>query len=425
MNGQQPEQNPVRPDFGQPQGGPAPASFNPQGMGFGSQAPSQSAWTPSAVPTPGPIAPAAPVAPVAPTPVNLAASPAPVAPQPTPVPAPAPTPAPAAPVTPPSVGGSGVVAPPPTGAQFEARTMKSDMESLKVTGGGEPVPQSFAPSSLDVGGNAFDPKAAATVKKGGKGAEKVIIWSAVTVGVIGAGILGYMLVKPLLTTTPAVTENPTVETGAPITPPPAAPESEVIPEVPVVAAHTSFFTLAADKTEEKLLTTLTAPDIKTAFISSPLDVPVDGSIREVVLKTAAGPIVFSDFISALFPGIPVDSARSAFVSDYTVFVYHSNATDLPGFIAKVDSAASPESLTAFSSALESSTVLGNLYPVDPGKLGAFKDGSINGKPVKYAAFAKAGYAFDYGWFKAADGSNYLVISSSYEGMKEAVKRAGF
>lgn len=418
MNGQLPEEN-LKPESATP----TPASFNTQGAGFGAPMPPQSAWSPSSVPPAGPIpsvAPAAPMMEGAPEPINLAASPAPAAPV-----APMPAPRPMTPVVPPSVGAGAVVPPPPpSAAQFEVRTMKSDVESMKQSGGGEPLPQSFSPASLGGSEPAFNPTTAP--KKGGQGANKIIIIGIVAVGLVGVGILGYMLVKPLLVgpdLTPIVNTPPVEEVLPPVELPPATtPETEL---VPAAAVHTSLFTLAADKVEERVLPTLTIADIKAAFIPAVGETIADTSIREVVTKVGTASVTFPEFISTLIPDMNSEAIKTVFVPDFTLFVYKDKTADLPGFIAKVDPAATPDALAAFSTSLEASTGLGVFYPEDPGTIGAFKAGSVNSKPIKYAAFSKAGYAFDYGWFKAADGVQYLVVSSSYAGMKEAVRRAGF
>jgi len=419
MNGQLPEEN-LKPEGAS--AAPTPASFNTQGAGFGAPMPPQSAWSPSSVPPAGPMPSTAPAASMmngAPEPINLAASPA--APS---APMPVAAPRPMTPVVPPSVG-AGAVVPPPSAAQFEIRTMKSDSESMKQAGGGEPLPQSFSPASLAGSEPAFDPNSAAP-KKGGQGTNKIVIIGIVVVGLIGVGILGYMLVKPLLVgsdLTPIVEAPPAEEVTPPTELPPAnVPEAEIIP---ATAVHASLFTLAADKVEERVLPALAIADIKASFVPAVGEVVADTSIREVVTKVGVTPVTFSEFISTLIPDMNAEAIKTVFVPDFTLFVYKDKAADLPGFIAKVDPAATPEALAAFSTSLEASTGLGVFYPEDPGKIGAFKAGSVNSKPIKYAAFSKAGYAFDYGWFKAADGTQYLVVSSSYAGMKEAVRRAGF
>jgi len=419
----------MKPDFAGAAGGPAPASFNPQGAAnFGAQVPPPTSWSPSAAPTPGAIPPTlpsdmsdSPVPPAAPMPQVMPASPmgGPASPAPAPTPmsaAPAPRPA-----SPSIEAVAASVPPPPSSAEFEVRTMKSDTESLKQTGGGAPMPQTFSPASLADNVPAFDPNSATSGKKDKKGVEKIIIMIVVVVGLIGAGILGYMLIKPLLVpAAPApVVTAPEAEILPPVELPPAAPEEEL----PATIAHASFFTLAADSTDDRILPALTLADIKTAL--APTGTPADTSLREVVMKVETTPVILPDFIATVIPGMNAEAVATVFEPDFTTFVYRDKTTDLPGFIGKVKADATPESMVAFSSSLEASTELGNLYPEDPGAIGEFKDGAINGKTVKYASFANGGYAFDYGWFKAADGSNYIVISSSYAGMKEAVRRAGF
>ena len=90
-----------------------------------------------------------------------------------------------------------------------------------------------------------------------KGIEKTVIIVLVIAVLIGAGVLGYMIIKPLLTApAPTPVIIPSEEVLPPVELPPAAPgvEEEVPPSAAV--AHTSFFTLAADKTDSLETNTL-------------------------------------------------------------------------------------------------------------------------------------------------------------------------
>lgn len=211
MNGQEPQENQVKPEFGAAAGTP-PTSFNPQ-FGFSNQNPAnQTAWSPSVIPTPGPIpsqepvinqpqtsmpqpmpampsvpvmtAPQVPFVPTAPTvmpQVNIPQAMAPIFPaamsQPVvsasevkpmpsfPAPAgvnamPAPTASqafagampgvstPQAPTFSAPVSQEAFIPSSPTAPQFDIRTMQSDATSVRATGGGEPAPQTFSPASF-------------------------------------------------------------------------------------------------------------------------------------------------------------------------------------------------------------------------------------------------------------------------------------
>jgi len=141
--------------------------------------------------------------------------------------------------------------------------------------------------------------------------------------------------------------------------------------------------------------------------------------------SSSGPVAFSEFLPTMLPDILPEGIAGAFEEDFTLFVHKDGTNDLPGFIAKVKTGTAPETLSAISTALEASPNAGNFYATAPGAKSAFRDGSVNGDPVRYAPFATAGYAFNYGWFKDASGVDYLVVASSYKGISAVVTRAGF
>lgn len=315
---------------------------------------------------------------------------------------------------------SAPVPPPPAGTAFEIRTMKSDSESIKQTGGVAPAAQAFSPASIGVGEKAFTPGSAAPKKKG-KTVERIIV-AVVVIAALGAlGVIGYRLTQNLFVTPiiePVATPEPEIT-------PPAPPEETQTEETTPALIHASFFTLAADKMETPALQSLSLSEIKSVIPPSEEEVPTDGSIREIVMSADNASVVLPEFLGFLTPDIDRTKVEEVFESDFTFFVYRDKTMDLPGFIAKVKAGTPAASLSEFSTLIEDSSDLINFYPTDPGTISSFKDGSLNGETVKYASFSKSGYAFDYGWFTSADEETYLVVSTSYAGMKEAVKRAGF
>lgn len=449
MNGQN-ENQPVRPDFSgstpngltPPAGGPVsptsgqfqaggPAPLNAGGVGFNQ--PVTTSWSPNAVPTPGPMG-ATPPPPAAPAPtsvpmssipganVNPAAPVAPVAPMPA---APAPVmPAPMAaaprPVVPPPppVGGS-AVPPPPGGTQYEVRTLASDSEALKASGGTEASPKTFTPAPLG-GEEFFSPAAAPAAPAKKKGSNKLLPIILIVVLVIGIGVAGWFFAKPLL-----MSPAPQIPEALPPAIPPAeeTPSEEPVVETPAVT-HVSFFATPADVTDSLAVETVTMESLKALFPAPETSTLADGAIRELDITSAGAPLKFSEFLPAMLPDI-LPAGVSSFEEDFTLFVHKDGTNDLPGFIAKVKADTDPETLSAISAALEASPNAGNFYAVSPGAKSAFRDGAVNGDPVRYAPFATAGYAFNYGWFKDASDSQYLVVASSYKGIVAAVTKAGF
>ncbi|MCK9187134.1 MAG: hypothetical protein PHS16_01790 [Candidatus Colwellbacteria bacterium] len=447
MNGQNNEKQPMRPSFGGSEGA---GSLKPNNAPMselsgqeanqapaplqGTNQPTPSEWSPKNVPEPGPIGGPSPAAQA---PIEPAVSPAPIEPpQPMSQPAPAPVepaqpaPAPSPVFPPPSVGVSGgAVPPPPQESGYQIKTMKSDQEALKASGGTETAPQSFTPAPIG-SEKVFNTADASAVSAKKPGSKKALVISLVVFAILGIGAVGFFLVKPLLFSPVESPES---------FPPAIIPEEEVAPPVgeepPVTGengetaeeaiVHASFFAESADLVEPLTVESITAESISALFPSSEEAEIEEGDIRELVISDNAGPISFSEFLPALLPDMNAEGLKAAFEDDFTLFVYRDDMSDLPGFIAKVSTDTESEILSSVSSAIESSPNLGNMYSSDPGEISSFKDGSVAENPVRYAPFAGAGYAFNYGWFVDDAGTNYLVASASYEGMAVAVEKAGF
>ncbi|MFA4999321.1 MAG: hypothetical protein WC519_01165 [Parcubacteria group bacterium] len=433
MNGQTNENQPVRPDFSgstlPPIGGSVPstggpAPLNTGGAGFGNQ-PVSSEWSPNTVPTPGPIGGAPSAVPISPSGGSMSSIPAGVSgnpvvsPPPTPITA-APnvnmTARPVPPITTPTPAAS---VPPPSASAYEVRTLNSDAQGMRASGGMEAAPRTFTPAPMS-GEAFFNPAAPATPAKKKEGSKAILIIGIVII-VAGLGVLGYIFGKPLFTTPIQTPESL----------PPAIPPEETIPEeLPpeeTPAVHSSYFTAAsADMTEEYSVESVTLESLKALFPLPKDATASDNAIRELVISSAGIPITFSEFLSVMLPDLNAPGIAATFEDDFTLFVYEDGTNNLSGFIAKVKTDVAPETLASVSSALEASPNLANFYLTDPGTKSAFRDGTVTGgKPVRYAPFSTAGYAWNYGWFKDASDSSYLVVASSYKGITEAVARAGF
>ncbi len=320
---------------------------------------------------------------------------------------------------PPPPAGGPAVPPPPAASQYEVKTLASDSEALKASGGVEAAPKTFTPAPIG-GEEFFNPAAAPAAPPKKKGSNKMILIVAVIAVVVALGIVGFIFVRPLL-----MAPAPVLESIPPAIPPEETPPvvEEPVEETPV--AHASFFTTPADEFEELTVETVAMDSLKTLFPAPQGSTLADGSVREIVVFSAGAPIGFSSFLSTMLPDMLPDGIAGTFEEDFTLFVHRDGTNDLPGFIAKVKAGTAPETLAAISTALEASPNVGNFYAVSPGAKSAFRDGTVNGDPVRYAPFATGGYAFNYGWFKDASGADYLVVASSYKGITEAVKRAGF
>lgn len=400
-------------------------------------------FTPPAAPIP--VAPTPTVTPMsAPAPIS---TPAPAAPAPQMAEIPTITPrsfevptAPVAQATPPAFAAPSAmpVPPPPQAAStIDLRTMASDVSSLQSTGGAEAIPQSFTPEAFTADTSAiFSPAEVATAQaekpKGKTGKILLIAGSVVLVFAIGIGAYFFLAGRsgapvpesPEVVAPPTAEVPPLVALVPSATPPvESAPVSEQPPR-----SHSSFFSVAADAVEQKVIPAVSLEEIKKSFYAPKEGAiaPADGFMKEIVLtKSGAGFVNFSEFLNVFLPELSQDSVKALFNDDFTSFVYQDRTNSMMGLVASVKPEASPEAVTAFASSFEASKNVGSFYATDPGTPAtAWKGGFVSGKPVQYLAFPKVGYAFDYGWFKDQNGRTYLVISASYAGMREAVRRAG-
>jgi hypothetical protein len=349
--------------------------------------------------------------------------------------------------------------PPPIGV----RTMESDIASIKESGGLPPEPKVFTPSELkpppppppsqqpveaklDVPGYQGPEEAifkpSGTISEAGVEAQKevsspssarswlkpVLFAAGGLIILAGLGFAGYYLVYPLLfgesTTTPLVAVEP--QTSNQSSQPPATtttPETSGSEQTQVFIPqpHYSFFTVPAEKSEVmKLTASDTALSIRAALMEMAKDVMATGTIKEIAVEKEDGsPEAFSRVISLLVPELNETALQNVFQSDFTLAIYFDANGAWPIYIARLKEGANLLDAQASYAGLEQSQNLFNLYLTDPGERGTWKDGNAGGRPTRYLTFAQKGASLNYGWV-----NDFLVISTSYEGMKTAVMRLG-
>lgn len=335
------------------------------------------------------------------------------------------------------------LAPPPT-SKLDARTMSSDSRSMQQSGGAMPRP--YAPQSVSSSPapspartptppvpvpqmpkpvqapvtQSSTPIAVAIQKKSRK---NIFVISLVAILVIGLGALGYFVLYPMifgesevppprndLSPTSDVTPSPMpVPGGEPV------PEMEVEP-TPQAASltHISFFKTAADATEDVSLVNLTFPSLKSLISFETADVPL---FKELVGRNAAGTILsFGQFVGTLFPSIFSPEVVSQFEPDFTLFSLTNDKGTWLGFVAKKKPNASSQ-LTEPITALETAPTLSDFFLKPPGTMQTWKTGKAGTVDTRYATFALPGAALNYGWH-----ADHLIVSASYDGIKEALRR---
>lgn len=359
------------------------------------------------------------------------------------------------------------------------RTMSSDIKSMKDSGGGAPIPytpsieknipssqtpipstqpaapippktqspfsqppnnlptkESFSfsggvPSSPAPMEQQFPPEPI----KSGSGAVKGIVAFLIVVAI---GLAGYFFIYPYFSpsVTPqvpsiVVTTPPPVEPTTPVTP----PETPLQPIVPPskVLTHTSLFSVAADATTEAPMRMFSIASLKEAIPFTSVDVPI---LKEVVFRAGEPDgkgviILFAEFAQLLAPQTFAGDVTKYFEPDFTYFVYSDKNGSWPGFVARFSSQPDlykegldvtiPATKTKIQGLLESDGgAVSNFFLVNPGTAQHWKDGKINSVSTRYSAFSQVGASFNYGWLP----NNLLLISTSYNGAKEAVRRLG-
>ncbi len=320
-----------------------------------------------------------------------------------------------------------VSTPPSPVSVVDVRTLMSDVESLRNSGGTEAAGATFtvgdfvssaaaaAPTPIPVQGEQT-----AQPETKPKNNKKILIIAGavgiIVIVIIGVFLSGIFVSKPVADNTPQ-------EIPLDLTPPQIDQEEVIV--TPAIKTHTSILVTPADKVEQKAVANLTLTEIKDALFKNEDDqVLVTGALKEVVLaKSAAGYVSFSEFMSVLLPDINNELVKADFEDDFTAVVYQDKKNPMIGFIVATKNDQADADLTPL---IESSKSLNNLYVMTPGDQAKdWKEGQVLEKDVRFVAFPGIGAAFEYAWIRDTAGKKFLVVGTSYGAMQEIIKRAGF
>jgi hypothetical protein len=336
----------------------------------------------------------------------------------------------------PTMGGQ--VSPEPTEQQI--RTMRGDLgasNGLPVFDADEPVftpetsnqmPEQISsptpartPAQAPTQNFAEIPTVDQLVADGQKGAPWMMIGGVA--GFIVLALVGYFFVYPMLTdnkpASPATPATPIV----PVTP--IAPAKPVEPIKPVVIHKTQFMvapTATVNQTVNPLANGIVKQaEIKGGFVSQ--GQTAKQGITEIIFADSKGTsITFDAIISSLmgsdFSSDTFKMFSNIFENDGTFFIYKDEKGIWPGYIAEIKGTADASSVAEFSKWMEKA-YLEDLFVVDPGTLAPFKNGTIGKLTDRYSAGSTAGASLGYLTTK-----NKLLISTSFAGMKEAIRLIG-
>lgn len=327
-------------------------------------------------------------------------------------------------------------------------------------GGGTPPPPfpKFPPPPPPTGGSM----GAQTTKKGGgkKGTRTLIVVVLSIVLVLGVGAAGYFFLFPMifggadsdspagasgLTTgvspqpyvPPAIPSVPSADalpadtgptggvddTGGEVTVPNAGGTSisEILESETLDTTHNSLLTRPANASKEITLSALDSAAFRSAlpFTSSPTPI-----LTEINLKTASGKhLTLAELGAALGITVFSDLTKTGELDgDFTLLVYADSKGSWPVYLIKLGSGKGlADAAAKFRIGFEAAagaTGRVNLFLSSPGTGGVWKDGLTDGVAGRYSVFGGVGgMALNYGWK-----GNVLVIGTSYDGYKEALKR---
>ncbi len=354
--------------------------------------------------------------------------------------------------------------PPPPPPEITLRTMQSDLQSVKQSGGENPVPEAFTPpeikkqasSELDdlskeegmIRPGAAEgvlPPAEAPKKKG-----KIFVLITILILVLaGAAYAGYVYIYPMFAKPVISVNTPAPQTNIPETPsttvttpeniPPVATSTEEMatttedvatttPEVPlqpVLKPHISLLVPnpADSSINLNVVGSTTLASVRDLLIAESNNKPASQTyLKEVVLSNEGGQLVFADSLPLFLPEITSAELTPFFEDDFTSVIFYDANGSWFGLIAKLKNGADVAVAKTLMAKIESSASLTNLYIQNPGtKIGSsFKDGKANNLPTRYISFSKTGASLNYGW----TANNLFVLSTSYNGMKAMLTKLG-
>ena len=234
-------------------------------------------------------------------------------------------------------------------------------------------------------------------------------------GFVILAAVGYFVIYPMFSgnATAPVDETPAAPSGGE----PRPETGRETPTQPVVLGrvHKTQFINPPIATVSEALAAITQAEIKGVLVR--VGQTAKPGATEIVFTNSQGvPLSAADLLKVLTPDL--ESADTDLLeADITVFIFKDGSGVWPGYIAEFKAESAPE-VPVFTSDLEAIN-LKNFFVVDPGKLAPFKSGTVGNIPDRYSAGTTAGASLGYLVTK-----NKLLISTSFAGMKEALRLMG-
>jgi len=336
--------------------------------------------------------------------------------------------------------------PPPPPPEITLRTMKSDLGSLRETGGSAPQPKPFTPPELkseaprpnlpphpppritpsDFGKPKFEIKTPGPeLSKGpiieeetsGNNMKKILTWVGAIIVAVAVGFAGYFYVFPML--------FPSQEVPAPVITPPITTSNDQeagleIPTAGLLSAQPIVHESLLSGTDSVAPISVTVPDmatIKSALNTEATKELPSGSLIEATLSDSNGQIALSSILPMLVPEFSSETVKNIFADDFTVALYYDANGVWPIYVMKLSMEASIVEAQSAMNELEKSSGLANFFLKSPGiaDSAGFKSGKANDVPARYLNFSQKGAAIDLAWV-----NDKFIISTSYNGLKKAL-----
>jgi len=291
-------------------------------------------------------------------------------------------------------------------------------------------PSSFAPS-VDGGPVSFSDNGQPFVENTKGSFIKTLVW--IIVGIMIAGGLGfgaYYLITSLSQSPslPSDTQNGEL----PITSSQQAQEDGAVSTSTVVQAltHLSVILTPTDTHTLTITSTTDSNSVITAIASTSLPVLSVGSVRDVSLVDAGGKVIESSVVlPSYFPSF--GSALAALVDrDFTTWIYYDKTGGAKlGFVfrLKANTPFEQASLSVGQYIENNTQDIARLFitPTTTPPTITFKDGAVGDQKtkVRFAIYnTKQGNVFEYGWMTGTAGDHYLVLATSYNQMVDILNR---
>ncbi len=337
-----------------------------------------------------------------------------------------PQPAPIKPLTPGAI-------PPPPAPDITVRTMRSDISSLQNSGGVSTTPKTFNPQDFSSAPvfkpNEVAPQAApvSTAHVATKTNPLIVVLG----GIIFLGVataVFYLFIKPAFFASRDVTENnpapvteqpiatiPTPAEGTVVTPD-GTPATTIAPQV----IHKSFLSPVPTLSENILLSEISLSALTVAVQKATSEKQANGAVKELVM--AGDKFISTNLFSILLPELNQKVLTSNLRGDFTYFAYYDKDGVWPVYVFQLRETGDLSAAKLEMAKIEVSKNLANLYLISPevAKSTVFADGIKTGSDTtRYLSYSAPGASLNYSWL-----GKYFVISTSYNGFKEAVKLLG-